>query len=136
MNDDFQSGGLRVFQFSLTSMFILMTVVALVLSIYFGVGRLLGMSTLEVLSQGLGQFFFLLPSFLVWIVGLTLAIRHLNRYRLPAILAMVRMGGMIVSLFVLQVAQMALLYSVNSGRISHEVLSWIFLVIRIPVHAP
>jgi len=131
MNNDFQSGRLRVFQFSLTSMFILMTVVALVLAIYFGVGRLLGMSTLEVLSQGLGQFLFLLPSFLVWIVGLTLAIRHLNRYRLPAILTMITMGGMIVSVFVLQVAQMALLYSVNSGRISHEVLSWVFLVIRI-----
>jgi len=131
MNDDFQSGRLRVFQFSLTSIFILMTVVALVLAIYFGVGRLLGMSTMEVLMQGLGQFLFLLPTFLVWIVGLTLAIRYLNRYRVPAILTLIALGGMIVSVFVIQVAQMALLFSVNSGRITHEVLSWSFVIIRV-----
>jgi hypothetical protein len=135
MNDHAQSGSLRALQFSLASMFILMTVVALVLSIYFGVGRLFGMSTMEVLTQGLGQFLFLLPTFLVWIVGLTLAIRRLKRNRLPATLAMIALGGMILSVFVIQVAQMALLHSVNSGRISHTVLSWSFIMIRV-LYAP
>ena len=131
MNDHAQSGSLRALQFSLASMFILMTATALILSIYFGVGRLLGMSTMEVLAQGLGQFLFLLPTLLVWIVGLTLAIRRLKQNRLPAILTMIALGGMILSVFVIQVAQMALLHSVNSGRISHTVLSWSFIIFRV-----
>jgi len=90
-------------------MFILMTAMALILSIYFGVGKLLGMSTTEVLTQGLGQFAFRLPAFLAWIVGLTVAIRRLKRNRFPAALIIIALGLSIIGIFALHVTQMALL---------------------------
>ncbi len=77
------AGGLRVFQFSLLSLFVIVTVVALILSTYFSVGQLVGqlvgMSTVEVLTLGLGRLLFAVPTLLVWIVGLTVAIRRLRK---------------------------------------------------------
>ncbi|MGA2030700.1 MAG: hypothetical protein ABSG68_00455 [Thermoguttaceae bacterium] len=123
------SGGLGPFQFSLLSMFVVMTVIAVILSAFFSVGRLLGMSNVEVLTHGLGRFLFAVPTFLVWIVGLTMAIRRLKQNRLPAILTMIALGGMVLTEFVLQLVQMALIHSVNYGRISQEAFSWSFFCI-------
>ena len=125
------AGGLRVFQFSLLSLFVIVTVVALILSTYFSVGQLVGMSTVEVLTLGLGRLLFAVPTLLVWIVGLTMAIRRLKRNRLPAILTMIALGGLVLTSFVLHVVQMALIHSVNSGQISHEVVSWSFTFIGV-----
>jgi hypothetical protein len=80
------------------------------------------MSTVEVLTLGLGRLLFAVPTLLVWIVGLTMAIRRLKRNRLPAILTMIALGGLVLTSFVLQVVQMALIHSLNSGQISHEVI--------------
>ncbi|MHC4177868.1 MAG: hypothetical protein ACYSWU_10195, partial [Planctomycetota bacterium] len=91
------AGGLRVFQFSLLSLFVIVTVVALILSTYFSVGQLVGMSTVEVLTLGLGRLLFAVPTLLVWIVGLTMAIRRLKQNRLPAILTMIALGGLVLT---------------------------------------
>jgi hypothetical protein len=69
------AGGSRWFQFSLTSLFVIVTVTALILSAFFSVGRLLGMSNMEVLTQGLETYLFPdLPRVMVWIVGLMIAV--------------------------------------------------------------
>ncbi len=120
------SGGLGAFQFSLASLFVLVTVMAMILSTFFSVGRLVGMSNIEVLTQGLWQFLFLLPVLLVWIVGLTMAIRRLKRNRMPAILTTIALGGLVVTSFAFQVVQMALIHLVNSSQISQEAMSWGF----------
>jgi len=104
---------------------------AMILSTYFGVGRLIGMSTMEVLTQGFGRLLLALPTLLVWIVGLTIAIRFLNRNRLPATLTIIALCGLVLTSLVLQVVQMALIHSVNSDRISHEALSWSFTVVGV-----
>ena len=134
MNDNSRPGDLRLFQFSLMSALVMITVAALLLSGYFGVGRLLGMSTMEVLTQGLARLLMSLPVLLVWTVGLTIAFRHLRRNRLPATLTIIALGVLVVSTLVSQVIQMALLHSVNSNRISAQNLGWGFTLIGI-VHA-
>jgi hypothetical protein len=117
---------LRVFQFSLTSVFVVMTGMAFVLSAYFAVGRLLGMTTGEVLARGFGSFLFSLPTLLVWTVGLTIAIRRRRRNRFSATLTTIALGGATLTVFVLQLVQMVLMQSVSSGRIGHEAISWGF----------
>ncbi len=115
---------LRVFQFNLTTLFVVTTAMALVLAIFFSVGRLIGMSTMDVVTQGLVRFLYAVPTLLVWIVGLTLAIRHRKRNRLPATLTLIALGGLVLTTFIVQLVQVALIHSVTSNRISHEVLSW------------
>ena len=123
------AGGYGAFQFSLMSMFVVTTALALVLSAFFGVGRLIGMSTSEVLTQGLGRFAFSSPLLLVWIIGLTIAIRRLKRDRLPAVLATIALGGLVLSSFASSVVLMAFLYAARSGRIGIEAFSWYSTVI-------
>jgi uncharacterized BrkB/YihY/UPF0761 family membrane protein len=117
-------GGLRGFQFSLASMLVVMTLMATILSAFFTAGRLVGMSTIEVLTRGLGQFLFLVPLLLVWIVGLTMAIRRLKRNRVLAILTMIALGALIATSFAGQVIQMALIHLVNFSQISQEAFAW------------
>jgi hypothetical protein len=125
------AGGLGLFQFSLRSLFVIVTVTAITLSTYFGVGRLLGMSTTEVLTQGLGRLLLALPTLLVWIVGLTMAVRFLNRNRLAATLTIIALGGLLLDLLALQVVQMALIHSIRSGRLGAGAASWNFSLMGI-----
>jgi hypothetical protein len=117
-------GGPRVWQFSLLGLFLIVTVPALILATYFGVGRLAGMSTTEILTQGLGRLVYGVPSLLVWAVGLTVAIRRLKRNRVPARLTAIALGGLMLTTFALQVVQMVLIHWVNSGGIRSNVLPW------------
>jgi hypothetical protein len=117
------AGGSRWFQFSLASVFVIVTVTALVLATFFSVGRLVGMSNMEVLRYGLGPFLSVLPTLLVWIVGLWMAIRRRKRNRTAAILTIIGLGGNILTAIVLQVVAMALIHSLNSGGIGHY---WVF----------
>jgi hypothetical protein len=103
-----------------------MTVMALILAMYFGVGRWMGMSTSDVLAQGLGRSLLRLPTLLVWAAGLIMAIRHLKRSRLSATLTMIALAGMMTTEFSLELVQMALIHSINSGQISSETISWSF----------
>ena len=105
------AGGSRWFQFSLTSVFVIVTGMALILSTFFSVGRLVGMSNMEVLTQDLAFFLYRLPSLLVWIVGLGIAIRRLKRNRAAAIPTLIALGGLALTSFVLQVVEMALIHS-------------------------
>ena len=118
------NGGPRVLQFSLLGLFLIVTIPALILAVYFGVGRLAGMSTMEILTLGLGQLLFSVPSLLVWAVGLTIAIRRLKRNRLPAGLAAIAFGGLILTRLILQVVQMVLIHGISSGSVSNNVMSW------------
>ncbi len=115
---------LRWFQFSLAGLFVVMTILVVILSIFFGVGQLVGMTTIEVVSQGLESFLYLLPLLLVWTVGIMLAVRRLKRNRVQAILVLIALGGMAVAVTIVFVVQMVLVHCVNSGRISHESFSW------------
>ena len=123
--------GLRAFQFSLLDLFVVVTVVALILSTYFSVGELLGMSTMEVLTLGLARLVFNAPVYLVWIVGITLAFRCLRQNRLPAVLSMIAFGGMLLTSLVCGVLQMALIHSANSNRLHHDYLFWAFTIIGV-----
>jgi MFS family permease len=111
-----EAGGSRWFQFSLTSVFVIVTGMALILSTFFSVGRLVGMSNIEVLRQGLGPFVFALPSLLVWIVGLGMAIRRRKGNRAAAILTMIAAGGMLLTVLVCYVVQMVLTYLLTSNQ--------------------
>lgn len=112
-----------MFQFSLLGLFLFVTVIALILATYFGAGRLAGMSTMEILTGGLGRFLYALPVVLVWIVGLSMAIQRLNRHRVPAILTIIALSGLMLTTVVLQVAQMVLIHLVQSNRISGSFMS-------------
>jgi membrane-associated HD superfamily phosphohydrolase len=103
---------------------------ALILSTFFSVGRLLGMSNREVLTQGLGQFIFTLPTLLVWIVGLGMAIRRRKRNRRPAILTMIGLGGLVLTSLVMHVVQMVLLHLLTSGRAGAGLVSWGFPLLQ------
>jgi hypothetical protein len=118
------SDGPRVFQFSLLGLFLIITATALVLAIYFGVGRLVGMSTTEILTQGLSQLLFNVPPLLVWAVGLMVAVRRLKRNRLPARLTVIALGGLMLTTFVLQLVHMVLVHWINSGTISGGAITW------------
>ncbi len=148
-----EAGGLRAFQFGLSSLFVVVTVAALILSTYFGVGKLVGMSTMEVLTQGFGTEVFNAPIFLVWIVGLMMAIRRLKRNRLPAILTIIVIGGVVLTTFISGVVRMALIHSVISNQISQEAFArnsafisvletvihtvwWILIIVAIFVRRP
>jgi len=112
------------FQFSLAGLFILMTVVAIILSIFVTVGQLFGMSTHDVLTQGLSRFLLVGPRFLIWCVGLAVAVRRLRRNRTPAILTIVALAGLIAISIASQVAQMVLVFAASAQRISIQVVSW------------
>ncbi len=116
-------------QFSLTALFVLLTVFALILSAFFGIGRLVGMSAMEVLAMGVGQFLTIVPTLIVWVIGLTMSLRRLRTNRKPAILTAVALSGLIVTAFVLRTAQIALIGGLQSGQIDSGVLSWAFAVI-------
>jgi hypothetical protein len=120
------SGGLRGFQFSLASMFILTTAVAVILSILFSVGRWIGMSPGEILVQGLGQFLYYLPPLAVWVFGLMVAFRRLRRNRMPAILTIIALSRLILTAFIMQLTQMVLLHSLSARQLRHETLSLVF----------
>ena len=118
------SGSPRVFQLSLLGLLLVITATALVLAIYFGVGRLVGMSTTEILTQGLSQLLFNVPTLLVWAVGLMVGVRRLKRNRLPARLTVIALGGLMLTTFVLQLVHMVLVHWINSGTISGGTMTW------------
>ena len=114
----------RAFQFSLLGLFAIVTVPALILATFFGVGRLAGMSTTEIIEQCFGQLVYSVPLILVWAVGFTIAIRRLKRNRVPATLTVIALGGLMLTMLILQVVQMLLIHWVNSGTIGSDVMSW------------
>ena len=130
------AGGSRWFQFSLTSLFVLVTVMALVLSTFFSVGRLVGMSNTDVLMQGLQPFLFVLPTLLVWVVGLTMAIRRRKRHRAAAIVSIIAFGGLVLTAIVAYALGMVLMYLLISGRTAgfnywdFSLLQWDFSILR------
>jgi len=119
---------LQGLQFSLAEVFVATTVMAVILSGYFGVGRWLGMSNREIVTQGLSRLLYVVPTLLVWIVGLMMAIRRLRRNRLAATLTIVALSGLMLGMFVAQVVQMGLIYWVTSNRADSSVLSWGFAI--------
>jgi hypothetical protein len=123
--------GLGVMQFSLTGLFVLMTVSALLVAVYFGVGRLVGMSTAEILTMGFARLSLTLPVVLVWAVGFTLALRRLDRNPSTASLTMIALGGMFLTLLVVNVSQMAVLHLLRSSQISGDTMSRSMMVIAI-----
>ncbi len=120
------AGGSRWFQFSLASVFVLVTVTALVLLTFVSVGRLLGMSNMEVTQWLAMSFFYQLPTVLVWIVGLMMAIRRRKGHRAVATLTLIAFGGMLLTSLILQVVEMALIHGSNHSGIS---LQWAFTII-------
>jgi uncharacterized membrane protein len=118
------AGGRGVFQFSLTGMFVFITVLALILSAHFTVGRWMGMSDEEVARVGLLRLLFTSPTLLVWLVGLSIAIGRLKRNRLPAILTIVALSGLLLGMVALNVAQMALIHSIISEQVNRNWLAW------------
>ena len=120
-----------MFQFSLRSLFVIVTVVALIVSAYFGVGQLVGMSRMEVLTQGFGRLIMALPTLLVWIVGLTVAIRFRKRNRLPGTLTIIALCGFVLTSLVGHVSQMALIHLMGSDRVSHVEMGWIRALIGV-----
>jgi hypothetical protein len=121
---DRENDGAGLFQFSLASLFIATTALAMILSAYIGVGRLVGMSTMDVVQRGLTQFIYFLPPMLVWMVGLAVAVRQLKRNRGAAVLTLIALGGLLVASVVLHLVQMALIFLVNSRQSSHAMITW------------
>lgn len=119
-------------QFSLTALFVLITVSALVLSAVLGACRLFGISTVDLLQAGLFQWaIYLLPRWLIWAVGFAMAIRRLQSHRKMAVLATVAFAGLIASSLFASIAQMAAIHAISSSQISPTSLSWIFAAIQI-----
>jgi hypothetical protein len=126
------AGGSRWFQFSLASVFVIVTAMALVLSTVFSVGRLVGMSNMEVLREGLKPFVYVLPTLMVWTVGLGMAIRRRKRNRAAAILTMIALGGLVLTVIVTYVFQMALWHLLTSGRTGNGPPDWAFTCLGAP----
>jgi hypothetical protein len=104
------AGGSRWFQFSLASVFVLVTATALILSTFFSVGRLVGMSNMEV-TQWLEMWLFpQLPILLVWIVGLMMAIRRRKGNRVAATLTLIALCGMVLTTLVFDVVFMMMFH--------------------------
>jgi hypothetical protein len=120
------SGGLRGFQFSLASIFVVMTGLAVILSAFFSIGQLVGMTTQEVVARGLMYFLYYLPMFLVWLVGLTIAFRRRRQNRLPAILTMIALGVLALTSFITCVLQMVLIHWVDRNGMSSGIMTWAF----------
>jgi hypothetical protein len=125
------AGGFRWFQFSLASVFVVVTAMAMILSTFFSVGRLVGMSNREVLMQGLTRFLYVLPTLLVWIVGLGMAIRRLKRNRAAAILTIIALGGLVLTALVAHVVQMALMHLLTSDRTGVGLPYWGFTLLAV-----
>ncbi len=126
-----QPCGVGVFQFSLTALFIVMTVVALVLSAFFGIGRVLGMSTMQVATQGMARLVFSLPTLMVWTFGLAAAIQRRRQNPLPAKLSIVALSGLMAMLLASQLTQMALINGLQAGWLDSSSMSWYFVALNI-----
>ena len=51
-----------------------MTVIAVTLALFFGIGRFMGMTGSEIFTLGLMRFAFSIPMLIVWTVGLTMSV--------------------------------------------------------------
>ena len=119
-------------QFSLTALFVLITVAALVLSAVLGVCRLFGMSAVDLLQAGLFQWaIYLLPRWLIWGVGLAMAIRRLSAHRKAATLAAVAFAGLILVSLITSIAQMAVMYAMSSNQMGVTSVGSVFMAIQI-----
>ena len=118
-------------QFSLLSLFVIMTILALVFSGLFGIGRLFGMSAIDVLAQGLSQFLYVVPRLIVWTIGLTMALRRWNTNPRPARLATVAFSGMIVTTLTVSSVQTAVIFALQAGTIGSQHISWFFMALAI-----
>ncbi len=130
-SDPCAAGGSRWFQFSLAGLFVLVTVTALVLSTFFSVGRLFRMSNMEVATQGLTPFLYVLPTLLVWIVGLRMAIRRLKRNRAAAILTIIALGGLVLTALTMYLFQMVLIHLLTPKRIGNGLHYWGFTFLSV-----
>ena len=117
--------GRPIFQFGLTTIFIVTTATAVGLAIILGVGRLAGISTKEIMTLLLVPFLFELPIVLVWIIGLTMAIRQRKHIRLPATVALIAFVGFILTTFTQQLV-LVLFHPTISKPMSIESLYWFF----------
>lgn len=64
----------RSAQFSLLGMMLAITVVAVSMAVYFGIGRLMGMSSGEIAAIGLTRFALAAPMLILWTIGLTISL--------------------------------------------------------------
>ena len=118
-------------QFSLTALFILITVAALVLSTVLGIAQVSGMPISKLATLMFGQLVTTFPTLVIWIVGLTMAVRRLKTHRKPAIMAAIAFGGLIVATFVARATTTALVAGASSGSIDSESLMWAIPVLAL-----
>ncbi len=90
-------------------MFVIVTATAMFLSMYLSVGRLLGLTDIEVMQWLENSLFPGLPSLLVWTLGLIMAIRRRKGNRAAASLTMIALIGMALTSVVSDVVEMVLL---------------------------
>lgn len=113
-----------VLQFSLTALFILITVAALVLSTVLGIAQVSGTPTSLLVRRLFGRLITTFPTLAIWIVGLIMAVRRMRTHRKPAIMAAIGFGGLIVATFVMRTTTIALFEGANSGSTGSESLVW------------
>lgn len=100
----------HVFRFSTLGLLMVLTVVSVVFAAYFGIGRAVGMTPADMLQFGLLRFIYIVPMLIVWAIGLAIAIKRRRQDGRRATLLMIAFGGMIATAFVVDVAQMVLIY--------------------------
>ncbi len=115
-------------QFSLTALFILTTLLALALSAFFAISRFFGVSPGEVLLVGFGSAVFLVPRFIVWAVGLSMALRRLPTYPRPAKFAVIGLIGFMVTALLAQTIQMVVITSMRGGQVGAASVGWLLSV--------
>ncbi len=119
-------------QFSLTALFVLITVSALVLSAVLGTCRLFGISAVDLLQTGIFQWaIYLTPRWLIWGVGIAMAMRRLRTHRKAATCAAVAFAGLIGSSLVACIAQMAVIHTMSSSQLGPSSLGWMLMVIQV-----
>lgn len=111
------TGGLRGLQFSLAGVFVLLTTMAVMLSIYMSVGQWLGMSGAEIAPHML-SLLLAMPILLVWSAGVLLAIRRPYPQPRVARLALIAFSGLILTRLLWPFFNMVLLRAVTSGLLS------------------
>ena len=69
-----------------------------------------------------------LPTLLVWIVGLRMAIWRLKRNRVPAIRMTFALGGLLLTWFILEVVAMTLEHFLS---VAHAEAAWLFHLMEV-----
>ena len=117
----------RAFQFNIMSVFVATTAVSIVLGAFFGLGRLLGMSNMEVATTGLQGSLIRAPTLLIWTVGISMAFGGLRNFRQLATLVIIAFMGLAMTSLAVDAGYMVVSHWISTADGGFEFVSWMWV---------